>query len=146
MVLRIWSPTTELRIWDWTMQAENWVSVNETEKWVLCDWVKFSIVAAAIKFFGSRSAKMNWDLKHHEICRTLGMVSIVRIVSLSPRVEEPKSEVNKPFVPEQRSHLCVCIAFVFCICICTVGLISLLCICVVYKKYTSWPVPTISAS
>ena len=32
---------------------------------------------------------------------------------LSPHVEEPKSEVNKPFVPEQQSRLCICIASVF---------------------------------
>ena len=39
--------------------------------------VEFSTVAAADKFFGSLPAEMNWDLKHHEMCRTLrGGVSI----------------------------------------------------------------------
>ena len=65
MVLRSWGPTIELRIWDWTMQADNWV---------LCHWIEFSIVAAAVKFCGSWPAKMNWDLKHHEMCRTLAVL------------------------------------------------------------------------
>ena len=108
MVLRSWSPTMQLRIWDWTMQANNWVSTIGAENWVLCHWVGFSTVAATVKFFGSRPAKMNWDLKHHEICRTLGTVSIVWLRKtfnncLSPHVEEPKSEVNKSFVLEQQS-------------------------------------------
>ena len=50
------------------------------------------------------------------------MVSIVRIVSLS-RVEEPKSETNKPFVPEQQSL--------------SVFLFSCSCIADVYVKYTT---------
>ena len=71
MVLRSWGPTRQLRIWDWTMQVDNCASAIWAENWVLCHRVEFSIVAAAVKFFGSRPAKMNWDLKHHEICRTL---------------------------------------------------------------------------
>ena len=50
----------------------------------------------------------NRDLKYNKVrsvCVGLdSMVSIVKIVSLSPRVEEPNSEVNKAIrVPEQQS-------------------------------------------
>ena len=52
--------------------------------------MEFSTVATAIKFFKSQPAKMNWDLKHHEMCRTLGVLlaeydyeRLLRIVSLS---------------------------------------------------------------
>ena len=74
MVLRSWSPTMQLRIWDWTMLSDHWASAIGAENWVLCHWVECPTVAAAVKFFGSRPAKMNWDLKHHEICRTLGVL------------------------------------------------------------------------
>ena len=56
------------------MQADNCVSAIGAENGVLCHRVEFSTVAPAVKFFGSRPAKMNWDLKHHEICQTLGVV------------------------------------------------------------------------
>ena len=36
--------------------------------------VEFSTVVVAVKFFGSQPAKMNWDLKHHEMCRMLGVL------------------------------------------------------------------------
>ena len=69
--LRNWGRTRQLRIWDWTMQANNWASTIGTENGVLCHGVEFSTVAAA-NFLGFWPVKMNWDLKHHEICRTLG--------------------------------------------------------------------------
>ena len=40
------------------------------ENWVLCHRVEFSTVAT-VKSFGSRPAKMNWDLKHYKMCQTL---------------------------------------------------------------------------
>ena len=37
----------------------------------------FSIATTlSCKFFGSRPAKMNWDLKHHEMCRTLAVLLV----------------------------------------------------------------------
>ena len=134
MALRSWSPTMQLCIWDWTLRADNWVSAIGAENGVLCHWFEFFTVAAAVKFIRSQPAKMNWDLKHYEMCRTLGgVVSIVWLRKtfkncVSPRVEKLKSEANN----------CVCtwttvstwfrLCFVFrciCICICTVGLIPL---------------------
>ena len=60
---------------------------------------------------------------------------------LSPRVEESKPEVNKPFVPEQQSRLfCICVLcfafeYVFaCVCIC---------IRVVYNIWIYWEKCTI---
>ena len=95
LVLRSWGPTMVLRSWDLTMQLK--VDIGPWRQTVV-----FSAVAAAVKFFGSRPAKMNWDLKHHEMCRTLGVLlayydyeRLLRNVSLSLRVEEPNSEVNK---------------------------------------------------
>ena len=74
MVLRSWSLTRQLRIWDSTMQADSWVPAIGEENWILCHWVEFSTVAAAVKFFRSWPSKMNWDLKHHEMCWTLGIL------------------------------------------------------------------------
>ena len=77
------------------------------------------------EFFGSLLTEMNWDLKHHEICRTLGVgVSIVWLrktfknsVSLSPRVDELKSEVNKTVRTWDNSppvlYVCICICMVY---------------------------------
>ena len=40
--------------------------------------IEFFAIEVAVKFFGSWPTKINWDLKHHEMCRTLGgVVSIV---------------------------------------------------------------------
>ena len=80
MMLRIWGPTMVLRIWDPTMVLRSWGPTKLLRNW---DWT-------------SKCAE-RW-----------GVVSIVwyerllRIVCLSPRVEEPKSEINKRFVPEQQ--------------------------------------------
>ena len=74
IVLRSWSLTMELRIWNWTMQADNSVSAIGADNWVICHSVAFSTVAAAVKFCRSRPAKMNWDVKHYEMCRTLGVL------------------------------------------------------------------------
>ena len=38
--------------------------------------------------------------------RALGMISIVRIVFLSSTRYGPKSEINKPFVPETTESAC----------------------------------------
>ena len=54
--------------------AGNWATVIEAENGVLCHRVEFSTVATAVKFCKSWPAKMNWDLKHHEMCRTLGVL------------------------------------------------------------------------
>ena len=50
---------------------------------------------------GESSCRL-WDASR--VVESDGTVSIVKIVSLSPRVEKPKSqeEGNKSFVPEQR--------------------------------------------
>ena len=66
-----WVPTMVLRSWDWTMQADNWASAIGAENGVLCHRVDFSTIAATVKFCRSQRMKMNWDLKHHEICWTL---------------------------------------------------------------------------
>ena len=60
--------------WHWTMQADSWVSAIGAENFSLCHWVEFSTVAAAVKFCRSRPAKINWDLKHHEMCRSSGVL------------------------------------------------------------------------
>ena len=114
------------------MPADNWVSAIGAENWFLCHWVEFSTVAAAVKFFGSRPAKMNWDLKHHVMCRTLGgHVSIVWLwktfkncVSLLVSKNRSQKLINA-FVPEQRSRLCICIVWFY------------ICIRVVYNIYFS---------
>ena len=96
-----------------------------------CHWVEFSTLAAAVTFFGSRPAKMNWDLKHHEICRTLGVLlaqydyeRLLRIASIL--VSKNRSQViDKPFVPEQRSPL----VHLYCVaCICILVLYNTLCL------------------
>ena len=69
----------------------------------------------AVKFFGSRPAKMNWDLKHNEICGTLGVMLAyydtkdLRIVSLLVSNNWSQKLLIKPLVPEQRSRLCICV-------------------------------------
>ena len=76
MVLRSWGPTMVLRSWGPTMVLKSW-SPTKQLKVDIGPWrqtVEFSPFAAAVKFFGSRPAKMNWDLKHHEMCRTLGVL------------------------------------------------------------------------
>ena len=69
-----WGPTMVLRSWGPTMQADSRASAIGAENGVLCHRVEFSTIAAAVKFCRSRPVKMNWDLKHHEMCQTLGMV------------------------------------------------------------------------
>ena len=74
--------------------------------------IETSIVAAVVKFFGSRPAKMNWDLKHYEMCRT-GVVSIVWLRKTFKNcvfllVSKNWSQViNKTFVPEATESACV---------------------------------------
>ena len=99
--------------WDWTMQADNWVSAIGADNWVLWHWVEFSTVAVVDKFFGSRPAKMNWDLKHHKDMLNVGCV--VSIIWLRKTFKNCVSllvsknriqEVNKRFVSElQRVRL-----------------------------------------
>ena len=87
------------------------------ENWVLYHWVEFSTVAATVKFFGSRPAKMNWDLKHHVMCWTLGVLLDFLELSFSSCGRTEVKKLIKPFVPEQRSPpvLCIwiCIVYVF---------------------------------
>ena len=85
MVFRSWGPTMMLRSWGPTMMVRSWGPIMMVRSWGptmdlkvdIGPWrqtVEFSIVALAVKFFGSRPARMNWDLKHHEMCRTLGVL------------------------------------------------------------------------
>ena len=115
MVLGSWRPTRQLRIWDWTMQADNWASAIGAENWVLCHWVEFSTVAAAVKFFGSQPAKMNWDLKHYEMYRTLE--GVVSIVWLRKTFKYCVSLRNQKFINGSYLNNGVACAFVFCNCI-----------------------------
>ena len=100
----------QLRIWDWTMQADYWVSTIGAENGVLCHRVEFSTVAVAVKFFVARPAKINWDLKRHKVCGTLGdVVSIVWLRNtfkncVSLLVSKNRTQnLIKPFISEQRS-------------------------------------------
>ena len=96
MVLRIWGFWKEsVESWNWTMEAKSWVSASEALSWVEV-W--------PLKDFRISTDR---DLKHHKMRRALGIVSIVRIVSLSPRVEESKSLINKAFVSETTEYTCV---------------------------------------
>ena len=57
------------------------------------------------------------DLKHHKMRRALGMVSIVRVVSLSPCVAMDRSQklINRSYLKQQSplvSCICVCIVLV----------------------------------
>ena len=76
MVLRSWSPTMELKvdIGPCRQIAEflQWSQIDEFSA-IGAYRIEFSTVAAAVKFFASRPAKMNWDLKHQEMCRMLGV-------------------------------------------------------------------------
>ena len=107
---------------------------HEGRQLSFCHWGRewSSTVAAAVKFFGSRPAKMNRDLKQHGMCRTLEVLlasydyeRLLRIVSLLV-LKNRSQKLIKPFVPEQSSLVP---KFVFeyvlciCICICTAGLI-----------------------
>ena len=80
--------------------------------------VESSTVAAPVRFFRSRPAEMNWDLKHHKMRRALGwgqhsMVSISFYeLCLSPRVAMNRSqEINKPFVSETTESAYICIVY-----------------------------------
>ena len=105
MMLRSWSLTMQLMIWDWTMQTDNLVSAIVAEKRVLCHRVAFSTVVAAVKFFGSRPAKMNWDLKHNVLCRTLRVLLayydyeiLLRIVSLLVSKNWNQNLINRSYL------------------------------------------------
>ena len=72
MVQRIW------RFWkdvSWDVAIGPWK--HRVEFLPLRHRVEFSTVAAAVKFFGSRPAEMNWDLKHHKMRRVLEWSQIV---------------------------------------------------------------------
>ena len=71
-----WGPTMVLRNWDWTMQADNCASTIGAENGVHCHRIELSRVAAAVKFCRFRPAKMNSDLKHHEMCETVRAVLV----------------------------------------------------------------------
>ena len=97
-----------------------WKSELKVDIGPLGQKVEFSIVAAAVKFFGSRPVKINWDLKHHEMRRTfrVGLVWLRKTFKnwVSLLVSKNRTQkFIKPFVPEQRSPLvfaCICV-FVF---------------------------------
>ena len=83
IVWRSWSPTMKLSRWVPTMLSRSWeLTMDHADRQLsFChlgrEWISLpeswvSTVAAAVKFFGSRLAKMNWDLKHNEMCRALG--------------------------------------------------------------------------
>ena len=92
MVWRSWGPTMALRSWVPTMVFRSWIlTMQLTVDFGPCRQtieflplgqriefsaieLSFSTVVAVVKFFGSWPAKMNWDLKHHEMCQTLGVV------------------------------------------------------------------------
>ena len=93
---------------------------ESVEIWPWRQRVEFSTVAAVVKFFVSRPAEINRDLKHHEICRTLGVGSdsMVTLVWLAKTLKNCASllvsknrsqEINKPFVPETIVSTCICI-------------------------------------
>ena len=94
MVLRIWvfwKRELRVRTWDWTM---------ESSSWGFSHWVR------GVEFFGSLPAEKNWDLKHHEMCRTLGVglalydyERLLRIVSLfSCRRTEVKKFISRSYM------------------------------------------------
>ena len=72
MVRRSWGPTMVRRSWGPTMMLRSRTIELKVDIGPWRQRVEFSIVAAAVKFFGSRPAKVNWDLKHHKMCRMLG--------------------------------------------------------------------------
>ena len=115
----------EVRPWCWEVDVRSWCWEVEVWPWswgfeigpcrqtieflplngVLC--LEFSTVAASVKFLGSRPAKMNRDLKRHEMCRTLRVVLAyydyerpLRIVSLHVSKNRNQKLINA-FVPEQ---------------------------------------------
>ena len=69
MVLRIsgfWKKSQlKVDIGPWRRAVE--FSAIGVESWV------FYRCGGSLSFFGSLTAEMNWDLKHHEMCRTLGV-------------------------------------------------------------------------
>ena len=131
----------EVGVWPWCWKRFSWVPIMMLRSWVWpwcweaevrpwswrltldyaansCNWGienEFSNVVAAVKFFGSlpilnttRCAERLWcgvSIVWYE--------RLLRIVSLSPCVEELKSEVNKTFVPEQWSCLCIWVLLVY---------------------------------
>ena len=72
--------------WHWTMEADSWVLCHWVEIWIwpIEDVVVFLLIST------------DRDIKHYKMHLTLvgldSMVSIVRIMSLFPRVEEPNSD------------------------------------------------------
>ena len=60
-------PTMVLRIgvrpWCWEVEVRPW-----------CWEVGVSTLGHTVEFFGSLPAEINWDLTHHKMCRTLGVL------------------------------------------------------------------------
>ena len=75
-----WCWEVGVQLWSWGFEIgpcrQNWVSATGTENWVLFHWVEFSPVVPVVKFFRSWPVKMNWDLKHHKMCRKLGVLLV----------------------------------------------------------------------
>ena len=100
MVLRIWEFWKRVS-WDRTMKAESWVSAIEARVgfWLLKDEVGF-FRSLPTEILDITRCTVHWD-----------GVSIVRIVSLSPRVmAEVKKLINRSYLKQQSLP-------VFCICV-----------------------------
>ena len=82
--------------WLWPCRQTAGLSAIETDSW---SW-------------GPTMMLRNWDWTTR-CTERWGVVSIIRLRKnyLSSRVEEPKSEINKRFVPEQRGRLCIYIVW-----------------------------------
>ena len=130
MGIQCWWSHTRKR---WSYEYENFekVSVEKLRydhggrELSFCLWsqrVELSNVASAVKFFGSRPAERNWDLRHPKMRRAWGGVRgqhSKNCVSLSLHVSKIWSQkfINRSYVkrPEVPSGFVYCVV---CICIC----------------------------
>ena len=117
-----WVPTMLSRSWELTMDhadrqlsfchlGREWISLPES-------WV--STVAAAVKFFGSRLAKMNWDLKHNEMCRALGWClhnmiwnNFRHCVSLFVSKNRTQNLINRSYLNNRAACFCTWICILY---------------------------------
>ena len=111
--------------WSWgpTMMVRSWVR--------LWGWEVAS--DHDVEKLGPTTLFRNWD-RRSWCTERWNVISIVWLRKtfkncLSPRVEEPNSEVNnKTFVAEAKESACILFAFVFCICkcVCMTALIEMI--------------------
>ena len=91
---------------------ELWLDHGGRESWV----------SAVEDVVGVLLISTDRDLKHHNMRRVLGIVSIVRIVSLSScRKTEVRNSINRSYLNNRVRLYCICIclvSLVFCICKC----------------------------